>query len=471
MKKFVISLFLLLFCCHSLGAAGIHEQAEAMGASLSAVWVAPFACLLLSIALFPLFAGYFWEHNYGKVAAFWSVVFLVPYAFSFGISQAVYAVVHTFFGEYLSFIILLFALFTIAGGICVKGSLAGTPKVNSLILLVGALLASLMGTTGAAMLLIRPLMRAISHRKHRAHTIVFFIFLVANIGGCLTPLGDPPLFLGFLKGVAFSWTLVHLALPFALMLVALLVIYYFIDSYYYKKEGAPVKENSGEKFGLDGKFNLLLLCGVVVGTLVSGVVNLGSFSVYHVEVSVANCVRDAFFVVLAFVSLKLTASEIRTRNEFGWAPILEVAKLFAGIFVTMVPAIAILKAGSDGALGGLIALVSSGGEANNAMYFWLTGLLSSFLDNAPTYVVFFNTAGGDANFLMSAGATTLLAISMGAVFMGANTYIGNAPNFMVRSIAESGGIKMPSFFGYMKWSVGVLVPLFLVLTFLFFGGF
>jgi Na+/H+ antiporter NhaD/arsenite permease-like protein len=426
--------------------------------------------MLLSIAVMPLAVPHFWHHHYGKVAAFWSVAFLVPFALFHGYELALYSVVHTIALEYVSFLILLFSLFTIAGGVCLRGSLVGRPMVNTVILLIGTLLASWMGTTGAAMLLIRPLMRAISHRKYKVHTIVFFIFLVANIGGSLTPLGDPPLFLGFLKGVSFFWTTQHLFIPFAVMSIILLSLYFVIDTVLFNKEGKPESPDAGQdgKLRLEGTFNLLLLAGVVGGVLMSGMWKPeGGVTVYHVHMELQNIARDILLLVLAFVSLKTTSAEIRRRNEFNWEPIVEVAKLFAGIFLTMIPAIAILRSGMDGALSSLIAMVTTDGVANNAMYFWLTGALSSFLDNAPTYLVFFNTAGGDAHFLME-HVHTLMAISAGAVFMGANTYIGNAPNFMVRSIAESSGIKMPSFFGYMAWSVGILIPCFVLMTVLFF---
>jgi len=451
-------------------AGGLHHAADEIGKQMGVLWVVPFAGLLLSIAIMPLAVPHFWHHNYGKVAAFWGAAFIVPYALVYGVSLAVYNVLHVLFLEYISFIILLFSLFTIAGGVCLRGSLVGKPQVNTVILLIGTLLASWMGTTGAAMLLIRPLMRAISHRKYKVHTIVFFIFLVANIGGSLTPLGDPPLFLGFLKGVSFFWTTQHLFIPFAVMSVILLALYFAIDTVLFNKEGRPESPDAGQdgKLRLEGTFNLLLLAGVVGGVLMSGMWKPeGGVTIYHVHMELQNIARDVLLLILAAVSLKTTAAEIRRRNEFNWEPIVEVAKLFAGIFITMIPAIAILRAGMDGALSSLIALVSVDGVANNAMYFWLTGALSSFLDNAPTYLVFFNTAGGDAQFLME-HVHTLMAISAGAVFMGANTYIGNAPNFMVRSIAESSGIKMPSFFGYMAWSVGILVPCFVLMTFLFF---
>ena len=447
----------------------LHHQAEEIGKELGGLWVVPFVCMLLSIAIFPLAAPHFWHHHFGKVSTFWALAFLVPFTVQFGASLALYEVVHTLLLEYIPFIILLFALFTISGGVCLTGSLVGKPVVNVVILAIGTVLASWMGTTGAAMLLIRPLLRANAHRKFKVHTVVFFIFLVANIGGSLTPLGDPPLFLGFLKGVSFFWTTVHMFLPMLFMAVILLALYFVVDTMLFAKEGKPVPPNAGtEKLRLEGSSNLVLLLGVVGGVLMSGMWKPHvEFDVYHVHVELPNLTRDVLLLLLAYISLKTTAISTRQKNEFDWFPIVEVAKLFAGIFISMIPAIAILRAGADGALSGIIALVTdANGEPVNAMYFWLTGVLSSFLDNAPTYLVFFNTAGGDAVYLME-HVETLLAISAGAVFMGANTYIGNAPNFMVRSIAESGGVKMPSFFGYMAWSVGILVPCFILVTLLF----
>lgn len=455
--------------------SGAHGSFHLPGSKLSGFWALPFAGMLLSIALCPLIPAlsHFWHHNYGKVALGWAVIFIIPCWLNFGFGVAAYTVIETILLEYLPFVILLLALFTIAGGIRLTGNLVGTPKLNSILILLGTILASWMGTTGAAMLFIRPLLRANAHRRYRVHTVVFFIFLVANIGGSLTPLGDPPLFLGFLKGVSFFWTTTHLFTQTLFMVVALLIIYFVLDTVLYNKEGRPVPDNEGkgkESLGLLGKINFLLLAGVVAMVLISG--KWQSNVQFHIwadiYVALPNLVRDLILLGLAVLSMLLTKSEVRKGNDFTWEPILEVAKLFAGIFVTMVPAIAILKAGSEGALRDVVALVTSAdGQPVNNMYFWLTGTLSSFLDNAPTYLVFFNTAGGDANALMTALSGTLTAISAGAVFMGANTYIGNAPNFMVRSIAIEQGVKMPSFFGYMAWSVGILVPLFILNAFIF----
>ncbi|WP_308620691.1 sodium:proton antiporter [uncultured Desulfovibrio sp.] len=444
------------------------------GAQLSAVWVIPFACMLLSIAIMPLALPHFWEHHFGKIAVFWGLAFLVPCFIVYGMGTALYEFLHIILLDYIPFIVLLFALFTVAGGVRLKGTLVGTPVVNTGLLAIGTVLASWMGTTGAAMLLIRPLLRANAHRRYRVHSVVFFIFLVANIGGSLTPLGDPPLFLGFLKGVSFFWTTTHLFVKTLCLAAILLALFFIIDSLLFSREGRPTPPHdpdaAEEKLGLEGSVNLLFLLGIVGAVLASGMVNLGTWiEVYGVPVEGQNLLRDIALLCLAGLSWKFTSRHCRDLNGFSWAPIEEVAKLFFGIFLSMIPAIAILRAGTEGALASLIKMVSTpDGQPVNAMYFWLTGALSSFLDNAPTYLVFFNTAGGDAQHLMTDMATTLIAISAGAVFMGANTYIGNAPNFMVRSIAENQGVRMPSFFGYMLWSCGILLPLFGLLTWLFF---
>lgn len=457
----------------AVGGGGVDEGPHLDGATMGLIWVVPFAGMLLSIALFPLLAPSFWHHHFGKVAAFWAVAFLLPFLLVYGPSSTVFEVLHVGLLEYVPFIILLLALFTVAGGIRVTGYLVGTPVVNAGMLLFGTIIASWMGTTGAAMLLIRPLIRANEWRRYRVHTVVFFIFLVANIGGSLTPLGDPPLFLGFLKGVDFFWPTIHMAAPMALAAIVLLVVYYGVETVLYRKEpGAhpPADEVEG-RLGIDGAVNIPLLAAIVGAVLLSGVWRPGvGFDIYHVHIELQNLVRDLLLLLITWLSWKLTRRANREANGFSWFPIIEVAKLFAGIFLTIVPAIAILKAGTSGALHSVVSLVTTpDGRPIDAAYFWLAGGLSSFLDNAPTYLVFFNTAGGDAQTLMGPLASTLLAISAGSVFMGANTYIGNAPNFMVRSIAEERGIAMPSFFGYMLWSGGILIPLFVLISFTFFS--
>ena len=380
--------------------------------------------------------------------------------------------------EYVPFIVLLLSLFTISGGIKLEGTLLGTPAINTLILFIGTFFASLMGTTGAAMLLIRPIIIANNYRKYKVHTIVFFIFLVANIGGSLTPLGDPPLFLGFLSGIDFFWTTKAMLLPMIFSSFLLLLIYFIIDSYYYsKKEYQKVTMLAHEKkITIKGLFNILLIFGVICAVLLSGFwkPNILIPGILGIYLEVQNITRDVLLLLLTYVSWKFTPKQIRIDNAFTWFPIQEVAKLFVGIFITIIPAITILKAGIKGKLSFLIEMLTSAdGQPINQMYFWLTGILSSLLDNAPTYLVFFNIAGSSASnttiadYLMNIIPETLLAISLGAVFMGAMTYIGNAPNFMVRSIAEENNINMPSFFGYMLWSVIILVPVFILVDLIF----
>lgn len=451
----------------------LAAAADFDGSRLSPLWGVPFAGILLSIALMPLLAPQFWHHHFGKVAAAWALAFLLPFAAVFGAPAAGVALVHVALAEYLPFVILLTALFTVSGGIYIRGNLHGTPALNVAILGIGAVLASLMGTTGASMLLIRPLIRANDNRKHVAHIVVFFIFIVSNAGGSLTPLGDPPLFLGFLKGVEFFWTARHI-FPETLFLVgALLAIFFALDSWYVSKREEivavdPTPDTRG--LGFDGARNFWLLGAVVVLVLMSGIWKSPvAFDIAGTEVGLPGIVRDVGLIIVTFLSLRITPASVHADNQFSWGPMLEVAKLFAGIFLTIIPVIAMLRAGIDGPFGAVIAAVTRpDGTPNPAAYFWASGLLSSFLDNAPTYLVFFNTAGGDPKELMTLLAPVLAAISAGSVFMGANSYIGNAPNLMVKSIAEDRGVKMPSFFGYMAWSCGILLPLFAVMTFVWF---
>ena len=450
------------------------HAAELDGASLAGWWGIPFAGLLLSIAFLPLVAPLFWHHHFGKISLAWALAFLLPCAAYFGTGVAAGGAMHALIGEYIPFIILITSLFVVAGGICVRCNLHGTPALNTGLLALGTLLASIMGTTGASMLMIRPLIRANDNRKHAVHIVVFFIFLVANAGGSLTPLGDPPLFLGFLKGVDFFWTMKNIFPETLFLCVALLVIFYFLDRHYYQnkeEEFQPAQDPTPDSaIRFEGKINFLLLAAIVGLVLMSGFWKpAAALHVFGIEVGLQNIVRDVLLIGVVLVSLWITPKAAREGNEFSWGPIQEVAKLFAGIFITITPVIAMLRAGESGAFAAIIRAVTDGnGQPINAMYFWASGILSSFLDNAPTYLVFFNTAGGDPAVLMTSLAGTLAAVSCGAVFMGANSYIGNAPNLMVKAIAEERGIRMPSFFGYMAWSCVVLVPLFIVMTFIFF---
>ncbi|BCG91590.1 sodium:proton antiporter [Mesorhizobium sp. 131-2-1] len=450
------------------------ENHELPGEAMSLWWALPFAGLLLSIATGPLVFHHVWEHHYGKITAGWAALVVVPLAIVFGMPSATEAVLHTLLTEYMSFIILLFALYTISGGVLLAGNIHGTPLVNAGLLLAGALLASVIGTTGASMILIRPILRANDNRPFNAHVVIFFIFLVSNIGGSLTPLGDPPLFVGFLRGVDFFWTTANLWRETLFTGGLVLIVFLGIDIMLHRREGGTpkIKDPTPDKeVRLRGLPNIPLLAGVIGAILLSATWKPGfSISILGIGLELQNLVRDAIILALAGASLAVSRKSHREANGFSWGPIAEVAKLFAGIFIAIVPVIAILRAGPGGALAPLVALVTSpSGQPNDLAYFWLTGALSSFLDNAPTYLVFFELAGGDAKHLMTEAASTLAAISTGAVFMGANTYIGNAPNFMVFAIARHRGVKMPGFFGYMAWSGLVLIPTFLIAGFLFFG--
>jgi Na+/H+ antiporter NhaD/arsenite permease-like protein len=440
------------------------------GTTLSLLWGLPFAGLLLSIAIVPLVAPKIWHRHYGKFAALWALALLVPFTATFGPGTAMRNVVHALLQEYVPFLAILFALFTVAGGICLRGTLPGKPLVNTALLALGAGLASIMGTTGASMLLIRPLLTANGSRQYKVHVVVFFILLVGNVGGALSPLGDPPLFIGFLKGVDFFWTTRALALPTAFIATSLLFIFFVLDWALHRIETPPewalppAAPVAAPRLALEGLPNFLLLAGVIAAVLMSGFWKPGiefDFAGAHLELQ--NVARDLSLILLGLASLAITPAAVRAHNQFHWEPIIEVAKIFAAIFVTIFPVLAILEAGGNGALAGMITLaVDAEGNFRNAIIYWMTGVLSAFLDNAPTYLVFFNLAGGDAQRLMSVGRDTLAAISMGAVYFGALTYIGNAPNFMIKAIAEDRGLEMPSFFGYFAYASAVMLPLLVV---------
>jgi Na+/H+ antiporter NhaD/arsenite permease-like protein len=414
-------------------------NAHELGQTMSLWAVAPFVGLLLSIALLPLRAPHFWENhkNKGLVAFLWSVPVAVYFLFNMP-HELVLSM-----KDYASFLLLLTALFIISGGIVLKGDLKATPEVNTLILAIGAVLANFIGTTGASMLLIRPLLQTNSERKHTIHVPIFFIFLVSNIGGCLTPLGDPPLFMGLIKGVPFFWTL-RLFPLWAVMVAGVLLMFYVFDNIQYRKEDCRSLIRDRRRvvpMRLTGTVNFLWLAGVVAA------------------IFLPFPTREGVLILMAILSLVTTKRVCRTENKFTYNPILEVAILFAGIFVTMIPALLILNA--RGAELGITA---------PWQFFWATGSLSSFLDNTPTYLAFFSMAQGLGlnGDMMGIPSLILKAISAGAVFMGANSYIGNGPNFMVKVIAEEYKLKMPSFFGYMAYSLAILVPLYLVVTVIFF---
>lgn len=453
---------------------------ETIGSVLPIWSIIPFAGMLLSIALFPLFKAEWWEKNQLKVAIFWSLVFLVPFTIAYGPEIMGVKLTETILLDYVPFMALLLGLFTVAGGIHLKGVLVGTTKNNVILLAIGTVLASWIGTTGAAMVMIRPVLRANHWRQHKTHIVVFFIFLVANIGGCLTPLGDPPLFLGFLRGVPFFWTLQHIWPLLLLNSLVLLAVFAVVDRHFLKKEDQEhianeqleMQASKKEPLRVEGLINLVFLAIIILGVLCNGLlagVNDELIVVNeHCKLGVNWFAEIILIGVAMALSLKFTPKQLREDNEFEWGPIAEVARLFIGIFITMIPALLILSAKG-----------SELGLNTPAAFFWATGALSSFLDNSPTYVVFLTCAGSLGDTLPNAVATTvggvdpimLLAISAGAVFFGAITYIGNAPNFMVKSIAESNDVKMPSFFGYMKWSIAFLVPVFIIDTLIWFNPF
>ena len=440
------------------------------GATLSWPWALPFAGILLSIAFAPLVIRRFWHRHYGKFVFVWAALTLTPLAALRGVDTALAALAHALLGDYLGFIAILFALYVVAGGVVVSGTVRGTPLTNALTLLFGTLIASIVGTTGAAMILIRPLIRANAARLHNVHVVVFFIFLVGNIGGALSPLGDPPLFIGFLNGVDFFWPAKNLWQPTAFVAGSVLAIFVAVDLWFYRHDRrVALVDEASAPLRVHGIVNLALLAVIIGAVIVSALWKPGvTFTVYGTALPLQNLLRDAALFLTALASLQLTPDEHREANGFSWEPIVEVAILFAGIFVCAVPILAMLDAGHDGAFAWLLAAVTAqDGSPHVVAYFWLTGVLSAILDNAPTYLVFFQLAGGNATTMMGPLAPALIAISMGAVYMGALTYIGNAPNFMIYAIATERGIKMPSFFGYLVWSVVVLAPVFTALTYLF----
>lgn len=438
----------------------------------------PFAGLLLCIAVLPLVKAEWWEAHQPHAVVFWSLLFVLPFAFVYGPGQAFEKVLECIVDDYLTFIILLFGLFCVSGNITLEGDLAGSPRINVGLLLIGTMLSSWIGTTGASMLMVRPIIKMNAWRKRRSHIMVFFIFLISNIGGCLTPIGDPPLLMGFMRGVPFFWSL-HLFPVLLFNVVILLTIFYFLDRRAYRKDIAeglkPDISKPGTEVHILGLHNLIFLAMIVAAVILSGTLpGMAAFQdaegavrgihlFGEVTLTYPALIEVVIILVAAFLSFKTTSVEIRRKNHFTWGAIQEVAVLFVGIFITMQPALMILKANG-----------ASLGLNKPFEMFWATGCLSSFLDNTPTYLVFLTTAGalgfteGMPTILGTVPVAMLEAISCGAVFMGANTYIGNAPNFMVKSISDENGIRMPSFFGYLLWSVTFLIPVFLLDMLVFF---
>lgn len=467
MSRFIFAIlcFLTPFPVFASGASHGLDPTQ-----LDLIWGVPFVGMLLSLALMPIFAPHLWHGHYGKIAFGWGLATIIPVAATYGVDIAVYEILHTYLLEYIPFILVAVTLFTISGGIQIELACCGKPWLNTAFMIAATFIASWIGTTGAAMLFIRPLLAINSWRYHRTHIVIFFILLVCNLGGSLTALGDPPLFLGFLQGVSFFWPLTNLFKPFIVIVLPVFAMFFILDLYYYRQEDHHKKPDVSQITpAIKGKINFLLFLGVMTAVIISGYWKPGiTFDIFHVNLELQNIMRDGFFILLTGMSLLLTPKSIREYNVFTWEPVLEVAKIFAVIFITAMPVISILEAGEAGALGKLVSLVSEGGVPLNRMYFWMTGILSAFLDNAPTYLVFFHMAGGNAAELMGPLSGTLIAISSGAVFMGALTYIGNAPNFMVKAIAEINHVPMPSFFGYMAWSLIILLPWFALISWLLF---
>ena len=438
----------------------------------------PFAGLLLSIAVMPLIKGEWWESHQPLVVGFWILLMLVPFAFVYGPHKAAETVLECTVNDYLTFIVLLFGLFCVSGNITMEGDFAGSPRINVGLLALGTLLASCIGTTGASMLMVRPVIKMNSWRKRKSHIMVFFIFMVSNMGGCLTPIGDPPLLMGFMRGVPFFWSM-HLFPVLIFNMAILLFVFYHLDKWAYRKDISrgrkPDISKPGTEFSIDGLHNIVFLVMIVAAVILSGVLpgmsafqdaagNVRGIHIFgEVTLTFPAMIEIVLILLAAWLSFKTTKSEIRRRNHFTWGAIKEVAVLFIGIFITMQPALMLLK-----------AVGPELGVTEPFQMFWATGTLSSFLDNTPTYLVFLTTAGtlgftqGIATSLGTVPQKVLSAVSCGAVFMGANTYIGNAPNFMVKSISDENGVNMPSFFGYMLWSLVFLVPVFVIDTLVFF---
>lgn len=429
-------------------------------------WGLPFLGLLLSIALIPMLAPGFYHRRMSLIAAFWAVALLAPMAAASGIGPAAALVWGTFLTEYLPFVTLLLALFVAAGGIVIRGGSAGSPGGNTVLLGAGTLLAGMIGTTGAAMLLIHPLLGANAYRTRRTHLVIFFTILVANAGGALSPLGDPPLFLGFLHGVPFFWPLQYLAAPLLVLTVPLLIVFYWVDRWFARTEPARPPP---EGLRIRGGRNVVLLGVVVVTVLVGGYWHPGEIVLFGQSVAVERLAGIGVFLVVALVSTVVTPRALRQGNLFSWHPMVEVATLFAAIFVTIAPVFAMLDAGLHGPFAPVLRLMAdASGVPRPLIYFWLTGVSSAFLDNAPTYLVFFGLAGDDPVRLTSELNRVLQAIASGAVFFGGLSYIGNAPNLMIRSIASHRGVRMPDFLGFIALSGVLLLPGLLVLSVVFF---
>ncbi len=431
----------------------------------SLLWAIPFLGIIFSMSFLPLVAPNFWE-KYGSLIPFgWTAIYLICIAWVFGFQELLPATFEPLLSEYVSFIIQIATLYIVAGGIFIDFPNGKGPIFNTMLLFFGSLLAGWIGTTGAAMLLIRPFLRANAKRKYRIHLMVFFIFLVANIGGAATPLGDPPLFIGFLKGIDFFWFIQHLSPVLFGTIFVLCGLFYVLDTILFKKETGRFETiHDNVSFIIKGGRNLFLLVLILLTVILCQFE--GSFRFADETYNYSSVLRNMTLSAIAFLSLKLTHKNIREKNGFTFAPIREVAEFFIAIFITVAPILSILSKGENGAMAMIFNWIAPGKEFVLSKCFWASGLLSSVLDNAPTFLIFFHLASGNAAELMTTKAAILTSFSISTVFMGALTYIGNAPNLMIRSISEQHGIKVPSFLGYMGWSIGILAPIFLVISWL-----
>jgi Na+/H+ antiporter NhaD/arsenite permease-like protein len=421
-----------------------------------------FVGLLLSLSFIPLLFPKLWHRYENYILSFWGVGCCVALIKMFGWSVFSHWFLEMISHDYIPFTVLLVAIFTINSGFHIDLKTTPSPLKNGIILAVASIFSSIIGPTGSSMIFLRPLIRINKDRKHQTHTIVFFIFTVANVGGALTPLGDPPIFIGFLNSVDFFWPIKYLFHPFCLVMACLLLIYFFIDTFFWKKE-TLIPGDSSITCSIQGKRNIIFLLAVIVLVPLSSYLSLGSVIIAHIKLEMSHLVRDGFLLLFAICSYLITPKDIRHKNHFSWAPLSEVARVFLAIFTTMIPVTLLLQKGGNGPMSGLFKLMDHGPKA----YFWLSGTLSAFLDNAPTYLLFFRLAGDNAKELMQ-NVSILQAISLGTVLFGAMTYIGNAPNLMIRSIAKQSQIAMPSFVGYIGWSCLFLLPVLFLLSLLFF---
>ncbi|MDR2766539.1 MAG: sodium:proton antiporter [Holosporaceae bacterium] len=434
----------------------------------SSLWLCPFLGIILSMSFGPLLWQKFWHRYASYVPLFWSLIYLFFVWRSSGISEIVPAVFEPIVADYLPFVILIATLYVTSGGIFVDFPRWRGPMFNTLFLFFSSTVAGWIGTTGASALLIRPFLRANSHRKYRVHLMVFFIFLVANIGGGVSPIGDPPLFIGFLKGIDFFWFIQHLYPVIFGATGVLCALFFLMDSLLFRMEQSGNSlQNSADHEKLPpivfrGLKNVLLMVAVLSTVIFCNF--KGEFALYGHSFSHSSLIRNCLLVVIALISLRITPDVIHKRNGFSLLPLKEVAELFAGIFITVTPIINMLNQGSDGIFRPVFEWIAPGGAFLADRCFWASGLLSSVLDNAPTFLIFFYLTSGDPQLLMTTNSHILAAFSISTVFMGALTYIGNAPNLMVRSISSHYGIKTPSFLGYLLWSVTILAPLFFVIS-------